>query len=88
MSRDLLEQAIRRWGAGAPQPHQPERPLKESVEMLRRLDDRGCAYGQVTAARLDALSRSFERLESKLNAVLLAAVGTFLSSLVGLYFRS
>jgi len=87
MSQDLLEQAIRRWGADGGRHEQPAAALKESAELLRRLDVHGCAYGRVTAARLDALTRSFERLESKLNAVLLAALGTFLSTLVGLYLR-
>jgi hypothetical protein len=87
MSQDLLEHAIRRWGAAGGRDEAPAAALKESAELLRRLDDHGCAYGRVTAARLDALNRSFERLESKLNAVLLAALGTFLSTLVGLYLR-
>ena len=87
MSHDLLEHAVRRWGAASDRHNPPVAALKESAELLRRLDDHGCAYGRVTEARLDALTRSFERLESKLNAVLLAALGTFLSSLVGLYLR-
>ena len=87
MSQDLLEHAIRRWGAAGNKSDRPVAAFKESAELLRRLDDHGCAYGRVTAARLDALTRSVERLESKLNAVLLAALGTFLSTLVGLYLR-
>jgi hypothetical protein len=87
MSQDLLGHAIRRWGAAGARQEPPIAAIKESAELLRRLDDHGCAYGRVTAARLDALNRSFERLESKLNAVLLAALGTFLSTLVGLYLR-
>ena len=87
MSQDLLEHAIRRWGASAERGDRPATTLKESAELLRRLDDHGCAYGRVTQARLDALTRSFERLESKLNAILLAALGSLLSTLVGLYLR-
>ena len=77
MSTDLLAQALRRWGTDPAAAH-------GSADLLRRLDDHGCAYGRVTEARLEALTRSFERLESKLNAVLLAVLGTFLSTLVGL----
>ncbi|MFN0071876.1 MAG: hypothetical protein ACKVVP_10360 [Chloroflexota bacterium] len=87
MSHDMLEQAIGRWRAAETRQDPPIASLKESVELLRRLDDHGCAYGRVTAARLDGLTRSVERLEAKLNAVLLAALGTFLSTLAGLYFR-
>jgi hypothetical protein len=87
MSQDLLEHAIRRWGTAGARQESPVAALKESAELVRRLDDHGCAYGRVTAARLDALTRSFERLEVKLNGVLLAALGTFLSTLVGLYLR-
>jgi hypothetical protein len=86
MSADLLAQALRRWGS-TPHPRVGEpsvATLKESADLLRRLDDHGCAYGRVTEARLDELSHSFERLESKLNAVLMAALGTFLSTLIGL----
>jgi len=53
-------------------------------ELALRLDDKGCAYGRVGVARLDDLARAYERLETKLNAVLLAVVGTFISSMVGL----
>ena len=50
----------------------------------RRLDDRGCASGRVTAARVDDLSRASDRLEAKLNAILVAVTATFLSTLLGL----
>jgi hypothetical protein len=53
-------------------------------DLARRLDDTGCAYGRVSAARLDLLTRAYERLDMKLNAVLMAATGTFLSTLAGL----
>jgi len=56
----------------------------ELGELVRRLDDTGCAYGRVSAARLEHLTRAYERLEMKLNAVLMAATGTFLSTLAGL----
>lgn len=56
----------------------------EVQELARRLDDYGCAFGRVSAARLEDLVRAYERLETKLNAVLLAATGTFLTSLVGI----
>ena len=54
------------------------------AELARRLDDTGCSYGRVSAARLEHLTRAYERLEVKLNAVLMAVTGTFLSSLAGL----
>jgi hypothetical protein len=53
-------------------------------DLACRLDDRGCAYGRVGNARLEDLSRGYERVEAKLNAVLLAVTGTFVSSLVGM----
>jgi hypothetical protein len=56
----------------------------ELGELVRRLDDTGCAYGRVSAARLEHLTRAYERLEVKLNAVLMAVTGTFLSTLAGL----
>ena len=52
--------------------------------LAQRLDDKGCASGRVTAARLDELSRAFDRLEAKLNAILVAVTATFLSTLAGL----
>jgi hypothetical protein len=56
----------------------------EVGDLVRRLDDTGCAYGRVSAARLEHLTRAYERLEMKLNAVLMAVTGTFLSTLAGL----
>jgi hypothetical protein len=53
--------------------------------LARRLDDSGCAYGRVSAARLEQLTRAYDRLETKLNAVLMAVIGTFLSTLAGLF---
>ena len=55
----------------------------EVQALAQRLDDKGCAYGRVTGARLEELARAHERLETKLNAVLLGVVATFVSTLVG-----
>ena len=55
----------------------------EARTLAIRLDDRGCAYGRVSNARLDDLARGYERVEAKLNAVLLAVTGTFVSTLAG-----
>jgi len=52
--------------------------------LTRRLDDSGCSYGRVSAARLDSVTRAYDRLETKMNAVLMAVTGTFLSTLAGL----
>jgi hypothetical protein len=67
-----LARALDRWRRGA------------LTELARRLDDAGCAYGRVSAARLESLTRAYDRLETKLNAVLMAALGTFLSTLASL----
>ena len=82
--RSLTEQgalagALDRWRRGA-------RPGESAAlpELARRLDDAGCAYGRVSAARLEHLTRAYDRLETKLNAVLLAVMGTFLSTLASL----
>ncbi len=52
--------------------------------LARRLDDGGCSYGRVSAAKLEQMIRAYDRLETKLNAVLMAMTGTFLSTLAGL----
>lgn len=52
--------------------------------LARRLDDSGCSYGRVSSARLDGVIRASDRMETKLNAVLMAVTGTFLSTLAGL----
>ncbi|MBI4492150.1 MAG: hypothetical protein HY690_05095 [Chloroflexi bacterium] len=78
MTSDPLAQAVRRWRKPAPQ------ASHELHELAQRLDDKGCAYGRVTSARLDDLVRASERLEAKLNAVLLAVTSTFISTLIGL----
>jgi len=54
------------------------------AELARRLDDSGCGFGRVSAARLDHLTRAYDRLETKLNAILMAVTGTFLSTLASL----
>lgn len=59
-------------------------PGQGLAELARRLDDGGCAYGRVSAARIEHLTRAYDRLETKLNAVLMAVVGTFLSTLASL----
>lgn len=71
-------------GKGARRRARPAEGDAEVRELARRLDDHGCAFGRVSAARLEDLVRAYERLETKLNAVLLAATGTFLTSLVGI----
>ncbi|MGE5618806.1 MAG: hypothetical protein ACM3US_06060 [Sphingomonadaceae bacterium] len=77
---EALKGAIRRLASSA-----PDREGAGEVRSLAcRLDDRGCAYGRVTNARLEEVARGYERVEAKLNAVLLAATGTFLSTLVGM----
>ncbi len=55
-----------------------------AAALAQRLDDKGCASGRVTAARVEELSRAFDRLEAKLNAILVAVTATFLSTLLGL----
>lgn len=77
-----LARALDRWRRGAP----PGEPAGAAglTELARRLDDAGCAYGRVSAARLEHLTRAYDRLETKLNAVLMAVMGTFLSTLASL----
>jgi len=77
---EALRGAVRRLAS----PTQGHRDGEGASSLASRLDDRGCAYGRVTNARLEEVARGYERLEGKLNAVLLAVTGTFLSSLVGM----
>ena len=77
-----LVRALDRWRRGA-RPSESAAPAA-LTELTRRLDDAGCAYGRVSAARLEHLTRAYDRLETKLNAVLMAALGTFLSTLASL----
>lgn len=78
-----LDRALERWRRG----HADERtaePRAAVDELTRRLDDTGCGFGRVSAARLDHLTRAYDRLETKLNAILMAVTGTFLSTLASL----
>lgn len=77
-----LARALERWRRGTPPAERTEPAAL--AELARRLDDAGCAYGRVSAARLESLTRAYDRLETKLNAVLMAAMGTFLSTLASL----
>lgn len=92
-----LALALERWRRAitsereSPRPAGPSGPgparlvgPAELGDLVRRLDDTGCAYGRVSAARLEHLTRAYDRLEVKLNAVLMAVTGTFLSTLAGL----
>lgn len=93
--RDALERALERWWrarAGGLAIRQSGNPADDPTasagqslaELARRLDDSGCAFGRVSAARLDHLTKAYDRLETKLNAVLLAVTGTFVSTLASL----
>ena len=88
-SEESLRGAIRRLGP-APERRETVADARgrecetEARALAGRLDDRGCAYGRVSNARLEDLARGYERVEAKLNAVLLAVTGTFLSTLAGL----
>src|SRR5438067_716100 len=92
-----LALALERWRRAVTSERESSRPVglagagasrlagpAELGDLVRRLDDTGCAYGRVSAARLEHLTRAYERLELKLNAVLMAVTGTFLSTLAGL----
>ncbi len=87
-----LARALNRWRRALtpdrerPVPRAPAAVDSDGlVALARRLDDSGCAYGRVSAARLEQLTRAYDRLETKLNAVLMAVIGTFLSTLAGLF---
>lgn len=85
-----LVRALERWRrtrpASAPEPSAAGRSASadDLTGLARRLDDSGCSYGRVSAARLEHLSRAYGRLETKLNAILMAVTGTFLSTLASL----
>jgi len=83
---EALRGAVRRWAAPGEGRGQGDdtRLTDEARALACRLDDRGCAYGRVSNARLEEVARGYERVEAKLNAVLLAATGTFLSTLAGM----
>lgn len=83
MSADPLAAVVRRWTRAR------RRLVTQDARVLGdRLDERGCAFGRVTEARLQELSRAYERLEAKLNAVLLAVLATFVSTLVSVLVRT
>lgn len=75
---DPLAESIGRFA------RRPATPDAALTTLAQRLDDRGCAAGRVTAARVDELSRAMDRLEAKLNAIMVAVAATFLSTLLGL----
>ncbi len=85
-----LTRAIDRWRRAVapdrdpPAPRAPVAPESDTLTALaRRLDDSGCSYGRVSAARLEQLTHAYDRLETKLNAVLMTVIGTFMSTLAG-----
>jgi hypothetical protein len=89
-----LAQALDRWRRvlrpdvwDRPAPTVAAAPAADTetvAALARRLDDSGCSYGRVSAAKLEHMIRAYDRLETKLNAVLMAVTGTFLSTLAGL----
>ena len=81
---DALARALDRWRRARPSVGPTREATDELTELARRLDDSGCGFGRVSAAKLEHLSRAYDRLETKLNAVLLAVTGTFLSTLASL----
>lgn len=85
---EALERALDRWRRGRPEGAASADPSAGSgqalADLARRLDDSGCSYGRVSAARLEHLARAYDRLETKLNAILMAVTGTFLSTLASL----
>ena len=83
---DALTRALDRWRRARPTepPHREPSSSDDLASLARRLDDTGCAFGRVSAARLEHLIRAYDRMETKLNAVLLAVTGTFLSTLASL----
>jgi len=79
-AEDTLKGAIRRLAS----PGESREGGEQVRALASHLDDRGCAYGRVANARLEELARGYERVEAKLNAVLLAVTGTFVSTMVGM----
>ena len=79
-AEDTLKGTLRRLAS----PGESREGSDQARMLASRLDDRGCAYGRVTNARLEDLARGYDRVEAKLNAVLLAVTGTFISTLVGM----
>ena len=74
-----LKRAIRGLAAPAETPSSID-----AGALANRLDERGCSYGRVSNARLEEIARGYERVEAKLNAVLLTVTGTFVSTVVGM----
>lgn len=81
---EKAEEALKGAIRGLASRHENRERGDEVRVLACRLDDRGCAYGRVSNARLEELARGYERVEAKLNAVLLAVTGTFLSTLAGM----
>ncbi len=75
-----LKRAIR----GLAPSGEPVAGCGDARALANRLEERGCGYGRVSNARLEEIARGYERVESKLNAVLLAVTGIFVSTLVGM----
>ena len=89
----VLDRALERWrrsrsasGARSSRGADAAAGASDDLDALaRRLDDGGCAFGRVSAARLEHLTHAYDRLETRLNAILMAVTGTFLSTLAGLF---
>ena len=79
MSADRLARTLRRWGRAQ---RARARAADDARALAERLDERGCGYGRVLGARLEEVARAHERLEAKLNAVLLAVIATFVSTML------
>ena len=82
-----LRRAIRGLGTAAGKPVVAaggQAGCADAKALAARLEERGCAYGRVSNARLEEVARGYDRVEAKLNAVLLAVTGTFVSTLVGM----
>ena len=79
MSADPLARVLRRWGKAR---RARSTTVRDARALAERLDERGCAYGRVVGARLEEVARAHERLEAKLNAVLLAVIATFVSTML------
>ncbi len=75
-----LKRAIRGFASSGEAPS----TCTDARALANRLDERGCSYGRVGNARLEEIARGYERVEAKLNAVLLAVTGTFVSTVVGM----
>ena len=80
-----LDRALDRWRRRQQSGSASQSSTEAAADLARRLDDSGCSFGRVSAARLEHLTRAYDRLETKLNAVLMAVTGTFLSTLASLF---